>query len=298
MNRPSPQRRTLLRQSLMLAGWFLPAAGHGEPARRAAIRPARIVSLGATATEIVFALGAGPRVVGVDLSSRYPAEATRLPQVGYYRDFSVEGVVSLNPDLVIASSHAGPAQAIQRLGRLGLPIVTLPADPTVPALEQAIALAGQALQAEAAADRLVQGLQQALATPATARSTAGVLVLSSHSGRMQAAGSRTAADATLRLAGGVNLLTEQSGYKPISAEAITALAPEIILTTPLSIPPGGPAAFARQPGISTTPAARHGRIHVIDELLLLGFGPRLPEALRVLREALAPPQRPPAAMAG
>ena len=114
-----------------------------------------------------------------------------------------------------------------------------------------------------------------------------MLLFSSHTGKLQAAGRDTAANAVLALAGASNVFAGQTGYKAISAEAIAALKPDAIVTTTMSVrASGNVAAFAAQPGIAVTPAARNGRVIVIDDLLLLGFGPRLPEALRQLEAGL------------
>lgn len=81
-------------------GWVVAAGVH-------AAEPSRVVSLGGSVTEIVYGLGEGDRLVGDDLSSLYPEAATKLPRVGYYRAVPVEGVLSLKPDLVLASEQAG-----------------------------------------------------------------------------------------------------------------------------------------------------------------------------------------------
>ena len=247
----------------------------------------RVVSLGGALTEIVFALGAGGRLVGVDSSSIYPPAATRLPQVGYYRSFSVEGVASLRPDLVLASDQAGPPPALAQLERLGQPVVVLPSAPTLPALDKRIAGVAAALGLQAEGARLNERLRTDVAEFAQSPRHQRVLLLSSHTGKLQGAGAGTAADAVLQLVGATNVLAASQGYKPLSAEALAALRPEVIVTTTMSIATvGGLNAFLAQPGVAVTPAARAGRVVVLDDLLLLGFGPRLPEALRLLRAGI------------
>ncbi|AKJ27196.1 hemin ABC transporter substrate-binding protein [Caldimonas brevitalea] len=254
---------------------------------------ARVVSLGGGVTEIVHALGAGSLLVGTDRSSVYPESARQLPQVGYYRSFSVEGVASLRPDLVLASDQAGPRESLQQLQRLGMRVVVLPSAPTLDALAQRVMGVAVALQREAAGRALAEDLRQQVArlraTPPP-RAALRVLLLSSHTGRLQAAGSGTAADAMLRLAGAENVFAAQHSYKPVAPEAVAALRPEAIVTTASSVAAaGGLEGFASQPGVALTPAARARRIVVMDELLLLGFGPRLPQALRQLQAGLAQP---------
>lgn len=260
---------------LGLAPWLVQAAG-----------PQRVLTLGGPVTEIVYALGAGDRLVGADLSSNYPAAADKLPKVGYYRGFAVEGVIGLRPQLVLASDQAGPPAAMAQLQKLGVPVVVLSSEPTLEGLASRIQGVADALDMSAAGQTLIARIRADLARlPAsTPRRT---LLLSAHSGKLQAAGAGTAADALLRLSGARNIFPEP-GYKPLSAEAAAALQPEVIVTGRMSVEAaGGEKAFLAQPGIAVTPAARQARLIVMDDLLLLGFGPRLPEALRQLQAGLA-----------
>lgn len=256
-------------------------------------RPApRVVSLGGAITEIVYALGAGGTLVGVDQSSIHPEAARRLPQVGYYRSFSVEGVASLKPDIVLVADQAGPPQSLEQLRRLGMRLVVLPSAPTVEALARRIEGVAEALGRQAPGRALVEKIRAEVAGAGLAAKSAPkrVLVLSSHTGRLQAAGAETAGDAMVRLAGATNVFAAHTSYKPIAAEAVSALQPDVIVTTTSSVEAvGGLAAFAAQPGIAITPAARAQRIIAMDDLLLLSFGPRLPQALAELRAGLARP---------
>lgn len=253
-----------------------------------AAQPQRVVSLGGVVTEIVHALGAEALLVGVDQSSQFPDAVRRLPQVGYYRQFSVEGVASLRPDLVIASEHAGPPAALDQLRRLGIRVVVVPAGATLDALEARIVQTAQALERPAQGHALAARIREqvrALAPPPDPRPR--VLLLSSHTGRLQAAGRDTAADALLALAGGTNVFAAQTSFKPVSAETVASLRPEVIVTTESAVKAAGNLdAFMVQPGIATTPAARQRRVVVMDDLLLLGFGPRLPAAVTQLRAGM------------
>ena len=103
---------------------FGAAAATAWPA--AAKRSPRIVSVGSALTEIVYALGAEGLLVGVDTTSLYPEAARRLPQVGYMRALSAEGVLSLKPSLVIATTAAGPASTLDQLRATGIEVLVLP----------------------------------------------------------------------------------------------------------------------------------------------------------------------------
>ncbi len=277
----------------MLRRSFLLLLATSGPLRAAsAAAPLRVVALGGNVTEIVDALQAVDLLVGVDASSLHPASVRRLPQVGYYRSFAVEGVIGLRPDLVLASEHAGPPRSLEQLRSVGLRVVGVPSGPSLDALREGIDAVAQAL---GVADRGRALMRRIDAEIAPLRRDAGpaagprTLVLSSHTGKLQAAGRETAADALLALAGARNLFGAYSGFKAISNEAVAALAPEVIVTTAMSIAgSNGLAGFSAQPGVAVTPAARNGRVVVLDDLLLLAVGPRIGLALRQLEAGLDP----------
>lgn len=246
----------------------------------------RVVTLGGSVTEIVYALGQGNKLVGDDLSSLYPAEATRLPRVGYYRAVPLEGVLALRPDLVLASEQSGPPDVLERLAKAGVKVVMVSDAPSVQSLETRIKQVADTLGVpQAGADLIAetqQGLKAAEALPASGASAA---LLLNRTGTPQGAGGGTAADLIMQLAGLKNVLHAQSGYKPVSAEGIGALAPKVIIVTEASaVASGGVAKLAQQPGLSSTPAAQRNCIVVMDDLLALGTGPRLGEAITFLKQ--------------
>ena len=266
----------------MAAGWMLVACAQAAP-------PARVVTLGGSVTEIVYGRGQGDRLVGDDQSSLYPEAATKLPRVGYYRAVPVEGVLALKPDLVLASEQAGPPEALKRLGEVGVRVVSVPDAPSVDSLKARIRAVAGALDVAPAGERMVQEvtreLDKAEALPAT---RARALLLINRNGAPQGAGHGTAAAEVMHLAGLANVLDGQQGYKPLSPEAIGALAPDLIIVTRESLQAsGGLEGFARLPGIAVTQAAAKQRIIVMDDLLILGLGPRLPQALTQLKQEAA-----------
>ena len=255
---------------------------------RAGHAPRRIVSMGGTLTEIIYALRAGDQLAGTDASSLYPPEARQLPQVGYYRGFSVEGVASLHPDLVIAAAESGPPQALDGLKKLGIPLELIALKPDLDHLVERIAELAKVLDRKPEGEALVKKLRRQVADATRIKRPARVVALSNHVGRMQGAGRDTAIDALLQMVGATNLLAgSHKGYKPMSAEAVAALQPDAIITSRLSLGDGGLAAYAAQPGIASTPAAVNRHIIVLDDMLLLGFGLRVGEALQQISEGLS-----------
>lgn len=245
----------------------------------------RIVSIGGAVTEIIYALGAGAQLVGVDTSSIYPEIATTLPQVGYQRMLSAEGVLSLTPSLVIATAEAGPPAAMRQLQAAGVNLVLVPNAYTVTGVHTKLRLIARALGREARGEELVQQLDHDLAKAREAlrsvHSTPRVLFIYARGqGNMNVSGGDTSADAMIHLAGGTNAVTDYTGYKPLTAEAVAAVTPDVLLLPTRGLDSiGGIEGLLKLPGVSLTPAARHRRVVAMHDLYLLGFGPRLGQAV-------------------
>ncbi|CAM4354773.1 heme/hemin ABC transporter substrate-binding protein [Kerstersia similis] len=253
--------------------------------------PERIVSLGGTVTEIIYDLGHGDSVVASDISSIYPPAVQSLPRVGYYRTAPVEGIAAMQPDLILASEQAGPQQTFKRLSDLGIKVVQVSDGHSVESLFERIDSVADALDDPAAGKALTEkirtDLDASLALPETPLSTLFIMVRTS---KPSGAGNGTAVNEVMKLAGLKNAMAEQQGYKTLSAEGVIQLAPEMIVTTTMSLEAvGGMEKFLQLPGVSATPAAKAGRVLALDDLLIMGMGPRLPEAVRSLKEAAAKP---------
>lgn len=276
---------------MIMAHWFMAlcvfATGIAYAGGPAAPTSQRVVSLGGSVTEIIYSLGQGSRLVADDASSSHPEAARQLPRVGYYRSVPLEGVVAQYPDLVLASENAGPPKTLTRLGSLGVAVRQVSDKPTLASLYQRIDQIAQALQVPnegadlAARVRKDVALAQAIASPSRR-----ALVLVNRTGPLMGAGNDTAAAAVLGLAGLENALDTHSGYKPISAEGLLVLAPDMIIITDASAKAsGGMATFRGSAGVGATPAAKEGRVVMMDDLLILGLGPRVGQAIRQLKEA-------------
>ncbi|MEN6544164.1 ABC transporter substrate-binding protein [Parvibaculum sp.] len=261
----------------------------------AAEAPKRVLSVGVAATETVFALGAGDALVGIDQSSVFPREKTKaLPNVGYVRALSAEGLLSLKADVMIAGPEAGPPAALDQAEAAGLHIVRLHEGYTPEEAVARIREIGKALGREAQAESVANTLSDDLATVkmavAAAKTHPRVLfVLQAGRGAPMAAGAGTAADAMIGLAGGVSAVGQIKGYKPLSPEAAAAAAPNIIVMMKDTVDAiGGENAVYAMPEIAQTPAARERRLVVVDGTYSLSFGPRLAHALRDLAASFHP----------
>lgn len=259
-----------------------------ESAKPAATGARRIVSIGGAVTETVFALGAGEEVVAVDTSSVYPEATGTLPKVGYQRMLSAEGILALSPDLVITADEAGPPAVLEQLQAAGVRVERLPAVKTVDEAVARIRRVGTALGKPA--DALAQRVQEetsAAISRARKDQPRFVLLYARGAGTLMVAGGDTSGSAMVELAGGRNAVGNVTGYKPLSSEVLIEAAPDVIVVPLRGLTTlGGEDGLLRVPGVADTPAGKQRRIVAFDDLLLLGFGPRLPQAIDQLSALL------------
>lgn len=274
---------TRLALSLASLAFIVTAPLHAAP---------RIVSAGGGTTETIYALGFGDQLVGVDSSSVFPAEAGELPQIGYERALSAEGVLSLRPDIVITSEDAGPDAALTAIENAGVTVHKVPksdtVEETVERVRKIAEILGDAKAADAVIARIQAEMEDARQFIAASSDSPRVLFIYARAGGvLNVSGRETAADAMISLAGARNAVTEYAGYKPLTAEAAAVANPDVILMTTRGLEEaGGLDNVLRHPGLANTEPARNGRVVTLDDLYLLGFGPRLGNAVKDLAGTL------------
>lgn len=276
------------RDLLAGAGLVLATGAHAQPGAKAP----RLVTVSGAITEIVYVLGAEAQLAGTDTTSLYPAAALKTPKVGYMRQLSAEGLLSLKPDAVIATTEAGPPVVLDQLRSAGVKVDLVVADHTWAEVQRKVQAVGRASGREAQARELQGRLDAEWAAVqkqvAASSRKPKVLFILSHSASPQVSGRATAADAFIRFAGGVNPLSGAfEGYRPMTAEAMAQAAPDFILTSNQSIEAhGGADKFWTRPELALTPAYKRKALITMDALQLLGFGPRLPQAVREVHERI------------
>jgi iron complex transport system substrate-binding protein len=254
----------------------------------------RIVSVGGSVTEILYALGLEQRVVAVDTTSMYPQRAAaEKPNVGYMRQLSAEGVLGLGPSLVLAAEGSGPKGTIAVLEAASVPFVQVPDHFTGEGIVEKIRLIAQATGTAERGECLAKLVATDLAALAELRTRIAqprkaLFILSFVNGRPMVAGRATAADGIIKLAGAVNAVTEYEGYKPISDESVTAARPDAVLAMERTGFRLDAQTVFEHPAFATTPAAAQKALVSMDGLYLLGFGPRSARAARDLAVALYP----------
>lgn len=259
----------------------------------------RIIPLDGTVAEVVFALGMGDNVVATDLSATYPPEADALPEIGYQRALSAETVASFAPTLLLATDIAGPPEALDDMRRLGYPLVIVPNEATPAGAGQKIRAVANALGMSERGQEVAAALDAAIAEASVpsnselADSDLGrprVLALYVRGSTAQLVLGESANTRWLiHAAGGVDV-SEAMGIAdsaPISAEAILAAAPDVLVVPAVGLESvGGVEGLLEIGGLGQTPAGQNGHVLAYDDQLLLGNGPRTAEMLAQLRDDL------------
>lgn len=254
-----------------------------------------IVPTGGVVTEILCALGAQQQLVAIDSTSVWPASVKKLPSVGYVRALSAEGIIALEPSLVLSTTEAGPKAALDQLASAGLPVVQLPGekgDKTVATLERRILAIGHLLGAAPAARKLAEAVRSDLAAAraVVARHEPGkvLMLFGPRPGSLMVAGEGSGGATLLAEIGLASAHGEIRGYKPVSAEGLATMQPELILVAAHQGTGLTPAQVAGMAGVAQTPAGQQQRIIVVDSVRFLAGGPRMGEAALELVKTLWP----------
>ncbi len=285
----SPAQRSTPTSTAPAAGKQFPvtvhAAGGGVTI---AARPTAIVSLSPTATEVLYAIGAGGQVKAVDEDSDYPPEAPHTSLDAYH--VNIEAVAKYRPDLVVAS-NLSTAQS-QQLRALGITVLAEPAAANLDQAYQEIVQMGQATGNAAGANAVVAGMKRRVAqivqsTPATHASYYYELDQTYYSQT-----SSTLVGQVLGLLGLRNIADSakgaaaSGGYPQLSAEFILKANPDYILLADTICCRQSAATVAARPGWSALAAVRGGRIVALNDDIASRWGPRIVDLLATVSQAI------------
>jgi iron complex transport system substrate-binding protein len=261
----------------------------------------RIVTLSGDMTEIIFALGLGGNVVGADLSSVYPEEARQIDKVGVEFVLVAEGVLAQTPTVVIGDEDARPLEAIEQIRQAGVPVVIFPRFMGLGAPAEKIRAVAHVLGVDEAGEALATRVQaeidaaSALAAGITERPRVALVYAASADTTLML-GPNSVMDGIFEAVGAVDVgpTAGSDGYAPLSAEALVAGDPEVIVTAERGLERylDGIDGFLQLPGVAQTTAGRERRILVYEDLFLLGLGPRTGQLLAQLFADLHPGEAP------
>ena len=242
----------------------------------AADDPSKIAVAGGSLTEILYFLGEEDRIVAIDTTSNYPESAMkRFPSVGYVRNLSAEGLLSLEPTLVLGEDDMGPPEVLEQLSKTGVQIISVPeqhdADGIVSKVRCLASVIGR--DPNVAISKLAS-VMAALdkVEPAQARVA---MLLGLRQGVPMVAGTGTSGHGFLEMAGAENLFDNLDGWKPVSLEAMAKQNPQLLVMPQRGLDAaGGRAGVLEHPSIRLTSAGKSGSLVAKDGMAMLGFGPR------------------------
>ena len=241
----------------------------------------RIAVAGGSITEIIYLLGYEERLVGVDLTSNFPESASSLPSVGYVRNLSVEGLLSLQPTLILGEDDMGPPAVLEQLENAGVITKRIPESHDANGILTKIECVASLLDVPAVETKSRLQEFRTVADQLKEASTdypdhvSVALLLSFNSGAPVAAGDNTSGGGFLRMVGAKNVFADVDGWKPVSPEFMAAANPDVIVVpTRGANAIGGVKEVASHPSLRATKASLNDRIVVIDGMAMLGFGPR------------------------
>tara|TARA_B100000900_G_C20574800_1_gene714883 strand:- start:65 stop:955 length:891 start_codon:yes stop_codon:yes gene_type:complete len=253
----------------------------------------RIITIGGSITETTFALGLGKNVVATDVSSNYPEEILKLPRVSYIRSLTAEGILSLNPSLVLASDDAKPKIVIDQLRDAGLNFILikegLESSDIISKISDLGFILDRNIQADSIAQSITEKLNEArIIVDDLVKKPKVLFVLSQQTpNSFLVAGSKTEASSIIEFAGGINAFDNFSGYKPVTSESLIEANPDFILFMS-SRGESLSHSLTETSMINTITAVKKNQIISMDGNFLLGFGPRFGEAVETLLNHLHP----------
>ena len=242
----------------------------------------RVVIAGGSITEIFYLLGIDDRIVALDITSNYPEEAKELPSVGYVRMLSAEGLLSMNPTIILGEHDMGPPTVIQQVRETGVELRIYPEEKSVQGIIEKIRCVAETMGVSSLAEELInheftekytaikQNQDKIL------KENISAMVIYSMQGTSPiVCGTGESGDAFLKLIGAGNAFSGFEGWKPASAESILANDPDYILITSRLLKRFSSIEELRNhPSLSQTTAAQNDNIIAKDGMAMMGFGPR------------------------
>ena len=255
-----------------------------------ALDSGKIVGAGGSITETIFFLGLEKNLVARDLTSNFPDQASSLPSIGYLRNLSVEGLLSLSPTLILSEPDIGPEKVVEQIKKTSVEMRILADDYSSSGIIDKVNCIGKILGAEKPyiqkkTSPLKQLREKLEADARSNTSPKKIMIILMFRGTSPiVAGANTSGDAFIRMTKNINIFSNIDGWKPVGIEGILSMDPDYIIVTKRAFSPfKNLESFLVQSGLQSTSAGKYGRVLVEDGMAMLGFGPRtLETGLKVI----------------
>jgi iron complex transport system substrate-binding protein len=252
---------------------------------------AKIVSLNGTISEILVDLGFEENIVGVDVASNYPASLQEKPKVGHSRQLSAEGILALAPDVVIATSEDIKPELAQQIRSTGVKLLLFDHHFSPNGTKELIRSMADSLDRGKKGDSILVALQSDLekveAIEKKEPKPKVLFIYARGTGTMMVAGKNTQVEKMIELAGGVNAVDDFTEFRPLTAEALVAANPDVILLFDSGLSSlGGVDGLLEVQGIRQTNAGKNKKFVEMEGQFLTGFSQRLGKAVEELAKRI------------
>ena len=255
-----------------------------------AIDSSRITSAGGSITEIIYFLNLQKSLVAVDVTSNFPPEAKDLPSIGYVRQLSAEGVLSLDPTIIIGEDDMGPPSVMEQIKRTNVEIKIIPENHSIEGIIEKVKCVSNIIGKDSneLIDKFLSPKIKRLQTLADSEKKKKIIyILGMQSGSPLIAGKNTSGNGLINISGGINPLASFDGWKPVGTESIIQAAPDLIIISERGLRGFGTLEELRNhPALYLTPASKNNKIISIDGMASLGFGPRTIDSAIKISEIL------------
>ena len=255
--------------------------------------PSRIAVAGGSITELIYLLKKDSQIIAVDTTSNYPKQTSGLPSIGYVRNLSAEGILSLKPTLILGEHDMGPPEVLNQLEKVRFEVKRIEERQSAMGIVEKFECIAKILNVPTSESEYLKENLLAFATNLEEIRSVGTkrprvaLILSFIDGSPILAGNATSGDGVLKMIGATNVFSDIDGWKPATRESLLAKNPDYIVITERGLKAqGGMAGLEKNPVLRLTSAVKEKNVYALDGMALLGFGPRTLETAISLSEKL------------
>ena len=252
-----------------------------------------IVVAGGSITEILYFLNEEDRILGVDVTSNFPKETSELPSIGYVRSLSTEGILSLNPKLILGENDMGPQLVLDQINEVGVDLRIIPEEQTAMGIIDKIYCIASIIGSQ---DRAQEKIKDDLMPSVNdlkifqnfrdSQKKRVILILSMQGTSPIVAGLGTSGDGFIKMTGAINVFESFEGWKPVSEEAIIESDPDYFIIPSRDMHKNSDVkSLTSNPIFKNTKAGYEENFIFEDSMSMLGFGPRtIFTALKIAKE--------------
>tara|TARA_Y100000768_G_scaffold367851_1_gene331300 strand:- start:2261 stop:3187 length:927 start_codon:yes stop_codon:yes gene_type:complete len=242
----------------------------------------RVVIAGGSITEIFYLLDLQDHIVALDITSNFPEDAKKYPSIGYVRMLSAEGLLSMNPSIILGENDMGPPTVIGQVKQTGVDLKIIPEEKSVLGILEKIRCVAGIMDVSSYAEELINEKYSEVLFQieenkriVSEKKISAMVIYSMQGTSPIVSGSGESGDAFLKLTGAQNAFASFQGWKPASAESIIENNPDyIIVTNRLLKRFSNLEELRNHPSLSQTKAAKNNQIIAKDGMAMMGFGPR------------------------